>query len=213
MAFERRIRCELALAESISGRIGRKKLTHQGFRIEEATLTSLRQHAQRRNISLNALVNSVLTNYSTRDIFFEELGSIPVPKGIMRALFSCIPKDELAELGRRTGPSVREHIAYLFRDVNSESLLSYLDLAFSRFHACQHHTAGTRHSYSIIHDINLNFSMFYQGFLEGLITPIVRLPMKWGELTEGTLSFEFIVGDHRTGDPNFYLEDERRLVS
>ena len=56
------------------------KLVHQGFRIKKAVLTMLDTEAKKKGISLSNLVNKILENHVTCDMYFEELGFIPVSK-------------------------------------------------------------------------------------------------------------------------------------
>ena len=172
----------------------RKKLIHQGFRIQDSTLAILKSHAAKRGLTLSALVNQILTRYSKSDIYFEELGSILVPKGIMRTLFDIIPPESLEELGKRTGPAAKTYIAYLFNEIDTETLTEFLQILFSRFQAYQYSRNDGRHFFSLVHDINANFSHFYKGFVIGLAEPIVRTPITFHDLSDNCVAFSWREG-------------------
>jgi hypothetical protein len=164
-------------------------LIHQGFRIEEDIIKALKEHSARKGMTVSSLVNMILKNSVRRDVFFEEVGSIPVPKGILRGLFDSLDKNCLDELGRKTGSAAREYVAYFYHEVNSDTLLLYLDLSFSRFQAYQHKVDRNLHTYSLVHDINSKFSTFYKGFLESLVLSVIGFPPKFNEVTETALLF------------------------
>jgi hypothetical protein len=56
------------------------KLVHQGFRIKKVVLMMLDVEVKKKGISLSNLVNKILENHVTCDMYFEELGFIPVSK-------------------------------------------------------------------------------------------------------------------------------------
>ena len=66
------------------------KLVHQGFRIKKVVLMMLDVEAKKKGISLSNLVNKILENHVTCDMYFEELGFIPVSKDFLRKVFGRI---------------------------------------------------------------------------------------------------------------------------
>ena len=47
------------------------------------------------------------------------------------------------------------------------------------------------HSFTLYHDININFSFVLKAILEGLIEPIIKSPVTFKELTANSISFSF----------------------
>ncbi len=109
----------------------------------------------------------------------------------MRVLFNTLPKESLSKLGKVTGLSAREYIAYFYHSIDLHSMTKYLDLSFSRFQAYQHHVDELSHRYSLVHDININFSTFYSGFLGSLIESVIGSPPKFMEVADGAIAFMF----------------------
>ena len=68
-------------------------------------------------------------------MYFEELGFILVSKDFLRKVFSKIEKaEDIEEFGRELGlTTAKEYVSYFFPQVNSDSLVQYLDLWFRRF--------------------------------------------------------------------------------
>jgi predicted HicB family RNase H-like nuclease len=54
----------------------KNKLSHQGFRLQEQVIEALAREAERKGISVSSLVNTILKNYVTQEMQFEELGFI-----------------------------------------------------------------------------------------------------------------------------------------
>jgi predicted HicB family RNase H-like nuclease len=48
-----------------------------------------------------------------------------------------------------------------------------------------------RHLFTLIHDINMNFSILVKGMLEGLVEPIIKSPIYIREITVSSISFSF----------------------
>jgi hypothetical protein len=115
----------------------------------------------------------------------ECFGFILVSKDFLRKVFSKIEKaEDIEEFGRELGlTTAKEYVSYFFPQVNSKSLVQYLDLWFRRFQSYQHRFDNDRnnnnhnpkrHYYTVIHDINMNFSIALKTILEGLIVPIIK---------------------------------------
>jgi hypothetical protein len=69
------------------------------FRISKDVYNSLEDEARKSGVSLNTVVNQVLTLHSHDDVIWQEIGNVRLSKIAFRAFLSRIPDDELAELG------------------------------------------------------------------------------------------------------------------
>jgi hypothetical protein len=174
----------------------RNKLVHSSFRIKESVLSALEREAQKRGLSLSSLVNKTLENYVTCDMFFDELGFILVGKEFLRKTFSGLNEKHVEELGRDLGSTVaKEYVSYFFPEVNSDTLVKFLDLWFMRFQSYQHRVddQNNRNYFIVNHDINMNFSIALKAMLEGLIEPVFKRSIDFKDLTSRTITFSFIV--------------------
>lgn len=168
------------------------KLVHQGFRIEENVLKALKREAKKRGTSLGNIANKIFKNYVTRDIYFEELGFIPMSKDFIRKWLSRIEEKFLIEDARELGSTIaKEYICYFYHDVNNYTLIEFLELWFSRFQSYQHGMDNRCHRFSVNHDINMNFSIYLRESLKALIEPIINKPVKFGALTPNVITFSF----------------------
>jgi len=69
------------------------------FRVWKNVYDSLEDEARIRKVSLNTLVNQVLSTYARDDVLWEEMGYVKLTKIAFRSFLSRIPDDELEKLG------------------------------------------------------------------------------------------------------------------
>jgi hypothetical protein len=180
------------------------KLVHQGFRIKKVVLMMLDVEAKKKGISLSNLVNKILENHVTCDMYFEELGFIPVCKDFLRKVFGRIEEEEdvqnyLIDDSRELGlVAAKEYLPYFYSESNNDTLVQFLDKWFCKFQCHQHRVDNDnnynnrQHHYFIVnHDINMNYSIAFKEFLEALIEPIIKRPVKFNNLTQNAISFSF----------------------
>jgi hypothetical protein len=170
----------------------KSKLIHHTFRVEDFVLASLEEEARKKSLSVSNLVNRILRQYITSEVYFQELGYLPVAREFLRAYTSKLEEKDLIAIGRSLGSTIaKEHIAYLFGPVNTASLIPFLELWFSKFRSYQHRTNGRSHWFSVNHDINMNFSIYAKEFLTELIQSIIAGPVKFTLITPSGITFTF----------------------
>lgn len=186
------------------------KLIHSTFRINQFVIKSLEEEANKRRVSLGSLVNSILENYVSSEMYFEQLGFLLVSKDFLRKTFNAIPtnneQNTIEEFAKELGNTVaKEYVSYFFPEVNSRTLVEFLDIWFRRFQCCQHRvtkgssdidditTATTKelHHIAVNHDININFSIALKAMMEGFIEPIIKRKVEFKEITSNAISFSF----------------------
>ena len=182
------------------GTITRKKqkLIHSTYRIKEDVIRAVEKEATKRGVPTSSLVNKILENYVTSEMYFEQLGFILVSKDFLRKVFSKIEKEkDIEEFGHELGvTTAKEYVSYFFPQVNSRTLVQFLDLWFKRFQSFHHRVDNDHpelHYFTVIHDININFSIALKMILEGLIIPIVKQDLEFRDITANAISFSFEV--------------------
>ena len=177
----------------------KNKLSHQGFRLEEQVIKTLAEEAIRKGISVSSLVNKILKNYVTHEMQFEELGFILVSKDFLRKIFSVIDDEKHIEgFGKEFGTTMaKEYVSYFYPQVNSNTLVQFLDYWFRRFQSCKHvmedSDRSQRHYFTVNHDINIKFSFALKAILEGLIEPVSKTTVEFRDITPNSLTFSFDV--------------------
>ena len=177
----------------------KKKLSHQGFRIEEQVIKTLAEEAVKKGISVSSLVNKILKNYVTHEMQFEELGFILVSKNFLRKIFTVIEDEKhIQDFGKEFGTTMaKEYVSYFYPQVNSNTLVQFLDYWFRRFQSCKHivedSDTSQRHYFTVNHDINIKFSVALKAILEGLIEPVSKTTVDFRDITANSLTFSFVV--------------------
>jgi hypothetical protein len=70
------------------------------FRIWKDVYNSLEDEARAREVSLNTLVNQLLSTHTRNNSVYEKLGVVKMPKDTYRLALQLIPDDKLGEFGR-----------------------------------------------------------------------------------------------------------------
>jgi hypothetical protein len=179
----------------------KEKLTHQAFRIHEKTFKLLQKEAANRGISVSNYVNNILKNHVSYGMYFERFAFIPVSKEFMRTIFIKIERDQdIEQYSRDLGTVVvNEYASNYFPNLNNETLIQFLEMWFRRFQHYQHRVyivedngiGALRHTFSVHHDINANFSIVLKRILSGLIEPITKSIVLFSEVTPSTMTFSF----------------------
>jgi hypothetical protein len=177
----------------------KNKLSHQGFRLEGQVIKTLAEEAVKKGISVSSLVNKILKNYVTHEMQFEELGFILVSKDFLRKIFSVIDDEKhIQDFGKEFGTTMaKEYVSYFYPQVNSNTLVQFLDYWFRRFQSCKHivedSDTSQRHYFTVNHDINIKFSFALKAILEGLIEPLSKTTVEFRDITANSLTFSFDV--------------------
>ena len=175
------------------------KLLHQGFRIQEQVIKALAEEAARKGISVSNLVNKILKNYVTHEMQFEELGFILVSKDFLRKIFSVVDDEkDIQDFGKEFGTTIaKEYVSYFYPQVNSNTLVQFLDYWFRRFQSSKHIVENSdrsqRHYFTVNHDINIKFSFALKAILEGLIEPVSKTTVEFTDVTANSITFSFDV--------------------
>jgi hypothetical protein len=177
------------------------KLLHQGFRVQEQVIKALAEEAARKGISVSNLVNKILKNYVTHEMQFEELGFILVSKDFLRKIFSVVDDEkDIQDFGKEFGKTMaKEYVSYFYPQLNSNTLVQFLDYWFRRFQSCKHIVENSsdrsqkRHYFTVNHDINIKFSFALKAILEGLVEPVSKTTVEFRDVTANSITFSFDV--------------------
>jgi hypothetical protein len=171
-----------------------KRLVHRTFRIPEDVLTGLQKKAESKGVPLSNLVIRIFRDYLMVELHPEKADFILVNKNFFRRVFNKLDEKTIEDFGREIGNAViSEYTSSFFPDINSSTLVQFLESWFRRFQSYQHRVdeENNRHSFSLNHDINMNFSIVLRVILEGLIEPIIKNKVIFGELTPNCVTFSF----------------------
>jgi hypothetical protein len=155
---------------------GDKKTVTMTFRIEESVMSRLRSESDRKEVSLNTLVNQVLKRYVEWDMYEPKVGMISIARPIVHSLFDRMSKEEVEEMARRVGKGAVHDIALFMK--SSMDLDSFLEWFETRMKTSSiefsHELKADRHTYVTKHDLGYNWSLFHKMMLELVFNEILQ---------------------------------------
>ena len=148
----------------------RRKSLSGHFRIWEDVFNSLEDEAKRKNVSLNTLVNQVLSAHTRDGVLWEEMGSVRLTKDAYRAFLSRIHDDELEELGPVLAHGTPSAMMLARKgSIDLDAVLDHLRFR-SRFgwFSMQESQKNGRDTISFIHDFGPRESILLGAYLASL---------------------------------------------
>jgi hypothetical protein len=136
-------------------------------------------------------------------MFFEELGFLLISKDFLRKVFSKLEDEkDIEEFGRELGKTIaKEYASYFYPQMNKNTIIQFLEIYFRRFQSYHHrlgqnstdNTSSSKmiHSFTVNHDIDMNFSLALQSILVGLIEPIIKSIVEFNNVTPNAITFSF----------------------
>ena len=140
-------------ALEVEGSMRRSVSVH--FRISTNMYDSLEEEAKNKNVSLNTLLNQVISRHTLDDLLFEEEGFVKMTKNTLRAALSLIPDDKLSEFGRLAAKNGADARMLARSDcITVDTVLDELRL-FSRsgWYSLNEAKRNGREIISLIHDL------------------------------------------------------------
>lgn len=169
------------------------KLLHLTFRTSENVIKELKKEAGSKGIPLSILLNNIVKNHLSQTNT-ERADFILISQDFFRRMFGKIDEKSLEDYGMELGPAVvSDYMASFFPEINGHTIVQFLEQWFRHFQSYQHRfdERNGRHSFSLNHDINKNFSIVLRTILEGVIEPIIKNKVIFGETTSSRITFTF----------------------
>ncbi len=170
----------------------RKKTETLSLRVDSNLRSALEEESRKTGVNLNTLVSQIFTRYVNWWRYETRLKLIPVSKDLLRELFGLAEREEIAETAKRLAESSgREHVLFLFQQINLGTVLQFIDVWSSHFDASQHRHDGKTHFYTVHHDVNINFSLFIKEYLSSMIQATVPRAVRFETVSPNSVSFSF----------------------
>jgi hypothetical protein len=126
----------------VSGDAARHATVTVTFRIDENVMDVLRSESEKREVSLNTMVNQVLRRYTEWGMYEPKVGMIPIARPLVSALFERVGEKEIIDIARKVGKNAVHDIALFMKSaMDLQSFLSRLLRSSSAITGSQ--TAGT----------------------------------------------------------------------
>ncbi len=141
----------------------KRKTVGRSFRIDEEWLQVLNEEAERQGISVNALLNRLLKQYSFIR-YMLRYGAITLTRKGFSAILESCPEDSIRENARNAGSAIAEDLLrtmgaptnYSFLVVLYKQLLS----EFAGWFQCDHHIRRDKEILHLRHDLGTNWSIY-----------------------------------------------------
>ena len=162
------------------------------FRIDEHILNLLKKESERRDISLNTLVNHVLKQYVEWDMYACKAGMVPVAKPVVSALFNKMTPQETIELASKVGHSAIHDIALFMKSkMDLQSFLSWFEMKMENSSIeFSHRLVNHTHTYVIKHELGYNWSLYHKILLELMFSRVFEKQIDTS-VYDTTLTFQF----------------------
>jgi hypothetical protein len=162
------------------------------FRIDESILNVLKEESERKDISLNTLVNHVLKQYVDWDMYAAKAGMIPIAKPVVSALFDKMTPQEIIELASKVGQSAIHDIALFMKSrMDLPSFLSWFEMRMKNSSIeLSHKAENSIHTYVIKHDLGYNWSLYHKTLLQLMFNQIFERQVDIS-IYDTTLMFQF----------------------
>lgn len=162
------------------------------FRIDESILNVLKEESERKDISLNTLVNHVLKQYVDWDMYAAKAGMIPIAKPVVSALFDKMTPPEIIELASKVGQSAIHDIALFMKSrMDLQSFLSWFEMRMKNSSIeLSHKAENSIQTYVIKHDLGYNWSLYHRTLLQLMFNQIFERQVDIS-IYDTTLMFQF----------------------
>ena len=169
-----------------------KKTSTMTFRIDGQVLKVLKAESERRQISLNTLVNQLLKRFIEWDMFEPKVGMIPMAKPIVIELFDNLSKEEITNMALNIGKNVVYDIALFMKNkMDLESFISWFETRMrSSSIEINHSVDNDIHTYTMKHELGEKWSLYHKVVLELMFNEIFEKRIDI-DITNTTIRFKF----------------------
>ncbi|MEW6603759.1 MAG: hypothetical protein AB1351_03600 [Thermoproteota archaeon] len=148
------------------------------FRINNKVIEYFRNESEKRGISMNALVNQVLSHYIEWDSYEPRIGMIPFPKAVLGKIFAEMNADQIARLASSVGKNTAIDMAIFMKGrIDVLGFISWLETrmgnsGFEVVHRIDR--LNGVHTVTIKHDLGKNWSLYLKTLLESILTDVFK---------------------------------------
>lgn len=157
----------------------RRKTVTRSFRLDGQALEALEEEANRRNMSVNTLLNQQLLSYANFERFFNKLGLIKISSATFQKLLDAAADTEVKKAGEAAAIDTASSI---IRSMNGEitldTTLEYLQMLseYSSQFEYSESRSPTGRMITLFHRLGLKGSDFYGAYVKTLFEAIGYSP-------------------------------------
>jgi hypothetical protein len=161
------------------------KSVNRTFRLEEDLLTTVRETALRKNVSMNEFVADALREASA-DAVLEGLQMEEVPGAWLQKLMEYVPAASIPELGRwATMNFTRKFVWETFKEISPDALIRAYEILAKKYKniiSFEHLKEGPEHTLKLSHSRGQKWSALYAENIRSGFKDLlgIELKLEWG---------------------------------
>lgn len=169
-----------------------KKTKSISFRLDKRVIDALEFEAQKKEISLNHLVNSTLRNFVNWHSPELSAGFISFPKTTLIRIMEKLTEDEAKQIGKIHFEKDMQEIMLLLRGKFTEETFSDCLETWMKYNNIEFRYTEENglHRFVIQHDMHKNWSWYLSGFIQETLEHLIKSKVTM-IVTEGCVSFEY----------------------
>ncbi|SMH71197.1 hypothetical protein [Candidatus Nitrosotalea okcheonensis] len=142
------------------------------FRIDKEYEKVLREEAQTKKITVNALANQIFGDYVEWQRYMEKFGTIVLSREAFKIVLDSLDEKSLLNLAVDIGGKApKEFILFKWKEIAIDNVIKFVKMYFDHcgYGTHDHTKTGGMITFSIRHDLGKKGSLFLKTFLETLI--------------------------------------------
>ena len=146
----------------------RKKTVLRTIRITQEVDDVLRESAQDKNLSVNALIAAIMTKYVEWDRYVEKLNFISIASETFKTVLAEIDGEKLEKIAKEYGSKMAKTASmFFFKKADSETFLEVISLfsKYSRLRTNEIETSGRNYTITLHHNLGEKWSTFVRHFM------------------------------------------------
>lgn len=167
------------------------KTVTRTFRLDQKWDLILEKEAERRNISVSALLNQIVLRFVFADRHYVEGLAITLPSKTFASLVERMRMEDAAEVGHNTGLTIPED-RFLMRGVPQDykSVIWFVEEILDKYNGlfqCVHHETRDKNFLHLRHNFGKNWSHFLSNYMVALFRSVLNLDVST-ELREDSVT-------------------------
>ena len=161
------------------------------FRLDQNWARILEEEAERRDISISALLNQLVHKFIYTDRYYEGGLAVTLPNKTFTALIERMREEDAAEVGNNTGMTIPED-RFLMRGMTPdyESLIWFFEEILDKYNGifkCVHHENRDSSFLHLRHDLGENWSHFLSNYMTSTFKSLLGIDVRT-ELREDSVT-------------------------
>jgi hypothetical protein len=163
------------------------KTITRSFRISQEAFDALKEDAERKEITVNTLVNQLFLAHKDFDVYFERMGVIKISSATFSLLLGAASEERIAEVGREVGMDVPKAIIIAKSgELSLQTVLSFLRMMSQYANLFEYNEVvssdGRSKIITLMHSLGRNGSQFLVHYVKAILGGIGLEPkISWTE--------------------------------